>query len=195
MTNEDISAITGINNDDLSRAVQWLLDHKVIKQDSRSIRAGHQVTDARAYFYTVDGHCSRGLLSVILEYENESKTIEAEDSREHVAQGNLEGARQFVYASRIERNHRNRIDAIHLHGYKCQACGFDFANTYGELGRNFIEVHHINPLSEQNGEQIVNPTTDLVCLCANCHRMVHRNRKQVLTLEELRGLLRDNKKV
>ena len=32
----------------------------------------------------------------------------------------------------------------------------------------------------------VNPETDLVCLCANCHRMMHRSREHVMTVEELR---------
>jgi 5-methylcytosine-specific restriction protein A len=27
----------------------------------------------------------------------------------------------------------------------CEACDFDFAATYGELGEGYIEVHHIGP--------------------------------------------------
>ena len=34
----------------------------------------------------------------------------------------------------------------------------------------------------------VNPETDLVCLCANCHRMMHRSREHVMTVEELSEL-------
>lgn len=193
LTNAGISAITGIYGQELIQAVSWLLEHKVIRQDSRSLRAGHHISDTQAYFYTVDGHCGRGLLEVILEHFDNSVKLDACEGTNVVGEtGNAEGARHDVYASRIERNNRNRVEAIRLHGYKCQVCGFDFADIYGELGRNYIEVHHVNPLAEQDGERIVNPMTDLVCLCANCHRMVHRNRNQVLSVKELRDILNQN---
>ena len=31
--------------------------------------------------------------------------------------------------------------------------------------------------------------TDLVCLCSNCHRMIHRRRDSILRIEELRSLI------
>ena len=194
LTNTEIENITGIYGTELARSVSWLLEHKVIKQDSRSVRSGHQITDEQAYFYTVNGHCGRGLLDLILE---KYSAIDMEMPLDAFAEAeeicNTEGARRYVYASRIERNHRNRVEAIRLHGYKCQACGFDFADIYGELGKNYIEVHHINPLADQDGEHIVNPATDLVCLCANCHRMVHRNQNQVLSIGDLRSILKSRK--
>lgn len=64
----------------------------------------------------------------------------------------------------------------------CEACGFDFAATYGSRGEGFIECHHRLPL------HVSGPTTtklaDLVLLCSNCHRMIHRT-KPWLTFEEL----------
>ena len=55
----------------------------------------------------------------------------------------------------------------------CELCDFDFENTYGEVGRGFIECHHKTPLSELD----VNSETkldDLLLVCSNCHRMLHR---------------------
>ena len=59
----------------------------------------------------------------------------------------------------------------------CEACAFDFQAKYGSLGEGFIEAHHVTPLNE--GPRHTSPD-DLMMLCANCHRMVHRqmNRKQ-----------------
>ena len=54
-------------------------------------------------------------------------------------------------------------------------CGFDFEEKYGELGKGYIEVHHIKPLSEIDEEVVVNPETDLICVCSNCHRKIHNN--------------------
>lgn len=54
-------------------------------------------------------------------------------------------------------------------------CGFDF-KRYGACGKNFIEVHHVKPLYDLEKEEIIDPKTDLVCLCSNCHRIIHRKR-------------------
>ncbi len=73
-----------------------------------------------------------------------------------------------------------------VEGALCQVCGFDFAETYGDLGRNYIEVHCVKPLAERNGEHVVNPETDLFFLCANFYRKVHRNRNDALSMDELK---------
>lgn len=54
----------------------------------------------------------------------------------------------------------------------CEVCGFDFAASYGELGEQFIEAHHVVPLAQAG----VSTTrlADLALVCANCHRMLHR---------------------
>ncbi len=66
----------------------------------------------------------------------------------------------------------------------CEACGFDFYQKYGDLGFGFIECHHIKPLSDyQAGDKT--KIEDLVVVCANCHRMLHR-KISVLTVEQLK---------
>lgn len=88
-----------------------------------------------------------------------------------------------------------RRKAIEIHGSTCIACGFDFEKTYGTHGKGFIEVHHIKPLSTYDGKEVnVDPYKDLVPLCANCHRMVHRNKDEVLTIEELKEIIESNRK-
>lgn len=100
-----------------------------------------------------------------------------------------EGGQQRLLVNKYERDPQIRKQSILIHGTKCMACGFDFNKTYGEKGRGFIEVHHSVPLHATKGKHSVNPKTDTVVLCANCHRMVHRDRNNPLTLEELRTLL------
>ncbi|PGQ44865.1 HNH endonuclease, partial [Bacillus thuringiensis] len=75
---------------------------------------------------------------------------------------------------KYERNIKNRKKAIEIHGLNCYACGFNFEEIYGERGKDFIEIHHIKPLSTLEEAIVIDPETDLVPLCANCHRMVHR---------------------
>lgn len=70
---------------------------------------------------------------------------------------------------------------------ECEACGFDFHERYGALGDGFAECHHTKPVSELNpGEKT--KVQDLAILCANCHRMVHRQRPW-LTVEKLKDLV------
>ena len=121
-----------------------------------------------------------------LEYEEE----ELEENETVVIVGQKEGKKKLYYSPRYERDSRNRAAAIKIHGYTCAVCGFNFQEFYGELGKDFIEVHHIVPLASRDEEVVVNPETDLVCLCENCHRMIHRKKHAITTVEELRALIR-----
>ena len=93
------------------------------------------------------------------------------------------------YGKRYERNSALRHAAIMIQGYKCRVCGFDFEDFYGDIGHEYIEVHHIKPLSE--GEQNPDPAYDLIVVCSNCHKMIHRNKKSTLTPDELKRRIRD----
>ncbi len=102
----------------------------------------------------------------------------------------IEGKKKVVYGTRYERNPKLRKAAIQTHGCKCAVCSFDFEKTYGALGRGFIEVHHIKPISSIAQEHEVNVDRDLVCLCSNCHRMVHRGENgTVISIERLRDII------
>lgn len=120
--------------------------------------------------------------------EIEEEITDLRESYEYIAE--KEGRRRYILTTKYERKPENRTAAIKIHGLKCMACGFDFEAVYGELGKDFIEVHHAIPLSSVDEEIEVNPKTDLICLCSNCHSMVHRNRMHTLTLEELKSFIR-----
>ena len=88
--------------------------------------------------------------------------------------GFSEGKRYDVVTSRYERNAVNRVLCLSKYGYTCQVCGFNFEKKYGKLGRQFIHVHHIIPVSQMGEGYIVNPEKDLIPVCPNCHAMLHR---------------------
>ena len=98
--------------------------------------------------------------------------------------------------TRLHRDHeRNRtlVDqrkqgALRAAGkLACEACGFDFAQTYGRRGHGYIEAHHTKPVSTL-AENAKTRLEDLALLCANCHRMIHAAQPW-LDLSELRALL------
>ena len=61
-----------------------------------------------------------------------------------------------------------------VHGrLQCERCGLDPKETYkAECGDACIEVHHSTPLEEIDSQRATR-LDDLICLCANCHRVVH----------------------
>src|SRR5438309_5219738 len=65
----------------------------------------------------------------------------------------------------------------------CEVCGFDFFEVYGEVGRDYAQVHHLKPLGDRTKPSLTR-LDDLTVLCANCHVMVHVGH-QVLPLELL----------
>jgi predicted HNH restriction endonuclease len=101
----------------------------------------------------------------------------------------VEGQRSARLVSYYERNPRLRSAAIRAHGTRCQACGFDFARRYGDLGAGFIEVHHLRPVAGYHAQVAVDPREDMRVVCPNCHRMIHRHPAQPLTVEQLRTIL------
>ena len=124
-------------------------------------------------------------------YELVKEDIESETAAEFSVI--KEGGKKQIFTTQYERNPKLRKQAVQIHGTTCMACGFNFKDFYGERGSDYIEVHHILPLSQRNEEVAIDPSTDLVVLCANCHRMIHRKRNEILSLEELKTLIRENK--
>lgn len=101
-----------------------------------------------------------------------------------------EGAVRSIISKRYERNPQARLLCLESNGYSCKVCGFNFRDTYGKLGQDYIHVHHITPISTIGEEYEINPQTDLVPICPNCHAMIHKVTPplQINELQELIGI-------
>jgi predicted HNH restriction endonuclease len=86
--------------------------------------------------------------------------------------------------ARLAKNKRMLIDKL----LRCEACGFSFVKTYGDLGLGFIEAHHKVPLSRLKGQRVAR-ISDLALVCANCHRMIHQS-NPLLPIEKLAKILK-----
>jgi 5-methylcytosine-specific restriction protein A len=120
--------------------------------------------------------------------------LEADESPEQAnptenVAGLPEGAKVAVVVNRYERDRRNRAAALAIHGHICKSCDIDMGYRYGAVAAGLIEVHHNTPVSQMGPGYIVNPRTDLVPLCPNCHAVAHR-RDPPHSLEELRRFFR-----
>lgn len=109
-----------------------------------------------------------------------------------------EGTRQLKSHYRRERSGKlislKKEQYKKLHGLlRCEICGLSFVEIYPKsLGEDFIEVHHKVPLSQI--ENFVRTTLDdLLLVCANCHRMIHRTKDCEQNLELLLNHFNTNK--
>lgn len=142
------------------------------------------------YIDSFENHfSSKSVIEIIRDYVI---TLE-EENLSVVEKTTTEGKKLFYYTTKYERKASNRDAAIKIHGTNCFGCGFNFEEHYGERGKGYIEIHHVKPLYELDEEVNIDVEKDLIPLCSNCHRMVHKVKKDVLTLEELRKILNENK--
>jgi predicted HNH restriction endonuclease len=82
-----------------------------------------------------------------------------------------------------------KLRFLHKNGrFVCQACGFDFEDFYGEVGKGFIEAHHTTPVSDLSSGSKTK-VADIALVCSNCHRMLHR-RRPWLTMADLKALMK-----
>ncbi|WP_242926717.1 HNH endonuclease [Pontibacter vulgaris] len=102
-----------------------------------------------------------------------------------------EGTPNQVLVTKYERNPFARQTCIDHYGLSCQVCDFNFEERFGELGQNFIHVHHLNQISSIGGQYQVDPIKDLRPVCPNCHAMLHK-RKEPYTIEELKEFISIN---
>lgn len=100
----------------------------------------------------------------------------------------VEGGLSRATVSRRERNPRNRLLCLRIHGAQCRCCGLDPKDRYGDAGE-IVEVHHLEPVSMLESPRPYDPEMDLVPLCPNCHRSVHTRRPWPLTPEELAAMM------
>jgi 5-methylcytosine-specific restriction protein A len=99
-----------------------------------------------------------------------------------------EGTLHQVTLSRYERNPFARKVCLEHYGYSCSVCGFNFEQVYGDVGKNFIHVHHLTQIAKIGKEYKVDPIEDLRPVCPNCHAMLHRQ-KVGLSIEELKSFM------
>ena len=80
------------------------------------------------------------------------------------------------YDAQIKRYERSKIlreQAISIHGSCCKICSFSFEKIYGDIGKSYIHVHHLERVADK-GVRFVDPARDLIPVCPNCHAMLHR---------------------
>jgi len=123
--------------------------------------------------------------AIVARQLSEESTLSLQDTQTEFPEGGI----QEVTLELRKRNPLLKKQAIARYGYRCQICGFSFEEFYGELGKGYIEIHHLIPLSDRENEAITR-IEDVAVVCANCHRILHRSGKNPIPLEFLREIVK-----
>ena len=91
----------------------------------------------------------------------------------------VEGAQKTIMVNTFERNPSLRKESIKIHGVDCKICAFNFERHYGIRGKDFIEIHHIVPISHMKRNYSITPY-DLLPVCSNCHSIIQRKSQQMV---------------
>ena len=136
-------------------------------------------------------HCPDSILDFLLKKDEESIDVYGVDYPED-SDTLYEGALMTVKVNRYERNPKARKECVARKGCRCYVCGIDFEEIYGVIGKGFIHIHHLTPISSIGKEYVLDVDNDLVPVCPNCHYMLHRS-DPPYTIDELKKMLiKDN---
>ncbi|GGH18138.1 HNH endonuclease [Sphingobacterium alkalisoli] len=110
--------------------------------------------------------------------EIKDQILTAKEDLEDEGYERQEGSILYRYHLSRERNptlvKKKKEQSLKKYGkLECELCSFDFFKVYGEKGYGFIECHHRKPLHLLT-KNTSTRLDDLMLVCANCHRMLHR---------------------
>lgn len=128
---------------------------------------------------------------VVFSDPERAETIEIFDEDLTINEGKKKVVKTAVY-ERSDKLRKKAIDHYTDGGrIKCKICCFDFEDFYGDYGKGFIEIHHQKPVFMFEGEDMEQKIEDAIenvmPVCPNCHRMIHRTRNNPLSFEEIKS--------
>ena len=172
---------------------KWKVDSQV------TLKQGKYLTVCSNQLFTLLQECSEIENSDSSERDSKKITFDGEIKKRKLSISQeefSEGIRKQKETSFFARNTTLVKEAKRLHGYKCQACEFVFGDKYGEFGKDYIECHHENVLSERPKNEwnkgVTTSINQVKVLCSNCHRMIHHKRPAI-SFDKLIKILSNDK--
>jgi len=197
---DDLTILSGRNDDKFSQKVRNLKAHNNLlnkglaeyiddKKKYKITKKGEEVLKANFEIY--DSLIKQGIP------KNEIRKNKLSDFRKVIIE---EGAMEKRTTTQRKRSSLLKKRAIEIFKYKhneklfCVACGFDFEKKYGIRGKDFIEIHHAEPIYAKDikgqRERLEEALKKVFPVCANCHRMIHRKTNDMLSIEKLKELIK-----
>lgn len=204
---EDLKILSGRNDDKFSQKVRNLKSHEtlerynfakytngrfyILKEGEKYLSENKQVIE---YLLVNDfqwDDLKKGLDTIYKKSVEEKQEIHVFDENIYVQ----EGAKKLIETEIYERSIKLRKEAIGYYEKNgkiyCDVCNFNFDDFYGyEIGGKYIEIHHIKPIFKYKNEDlkttIKKALKNVVPVCSNCHRMIHKDWRNPLQIEYLK---------
>jgi len=174
--------------------IEELIDHETepILSKQSLLRAGvpRTLLHTVASGVQVPAHIAKTIERLWARHLRRPASSQASETQDEFFAEEGEEKRRWVKHRKREAGLRNRKIQVELErcgGHlRCEVpgCGFDFLAMYGSLGRGYAEVHHLRGLASRQHSRRTR-LGDLVIVCANCHRMIHRGRGACRPLDGL----------
>lgn len=211
---KDLEILEGRRDDKFSQKVRNLRSHKTLEQRGlctyadgnwRLTDLGRDIAESNTPFlqYLLENGFDYQVISTTLDEITPEQVSDIPRVPDYFDENLviIEGRRQRSSQQVYTRSVALREQAIKYYSQdgqiRCHACGFDFGRFYGAHGEGFIEIHHKQPIVAYTQADVEKTIKDalnnIVPLCSNCHRMIHRNRERMLTVDELIRLIEEQK--
>ena len=108
----------------------------------------------------LDNQFKRYCESLGQEEENRKRTfwVLPSELNEKLNKGEfIEGDTRLVTHKRYERNRQARDKCIEIKGTTCYTCEINLVDVYGEIAKDYIQVHHIIPIALRKKSYKVDP--------------------------------------
>lgn len=201
---EDVVMLHGRQDDKFSQKVRNLVSHSTLEKENYAThKNGTFQISANGRKYLKEKYdVVRYLITNDFDWidlkngfndveKNKKKKVEIFDENIIIN----EGFKKTISVNVYERSTKLRdaaIKAFKINGnISCDCCKFNFDSFYGnKIGSGYIEIHHIKPIFKYEQQEINKFINDalknLVPVCSNCHRMIHRVWKNPLEIKTLK---------
>lgn len=188
---DDLTLLANRNDDKFSQKVRNLKSHETLE------RKGLAAFNDGKYFATKNG---AKLATEGAEIQRALRSQGFSDTEKQAAldknyEGILieEGERTVANRTIVRRSSLLKRAALKHYADKdgsiaCAGCGFRSEKAYGSDVVGLIEIHHTKPLflGRKLRSSIKEALEDVVPLCPNCHRVVHRDPSKCMSITELK---------
>lgn len=191
----DLELLEGRTDDRFSQKVRNLKSHDTLE------RKGLAKFEDGRFFITPDGRRYIGEFRAVFQavskqgfdIEKRKELAESDYQSLLIEEGAATNLSKTVYErSRKLTEHARSAFSDEKGRIVCVGCGFEGSSKYGDLGLGLIEIHHVKPLYLRDGKserkQLDEALEGVAPLCPSCHRLVHRDLRSLMPIENLQKL-------
>lgn len=205
LTKDDLKLLQGRNDSHFSQQVRNLVSHNTLT--GRGLAEYEQGSPSGRFRITEKGR------EYLMEHSGDFDFLIDSGFTDEERKGVIDNDFQnlvieeghFIPANQTQKRKRSRKLTQKAREYYmrdgklwCAGCNFNFDNFYGNFARNYIEIHHLKPIHTYGDQDVARTLEEALQnvrpLCANCHRMAHRDSKALLDDLQLRELVLNNGK-